>query len=317
MKTRVSILVPLHNEGRIIKAALDNLAQIIDDNTEVIAGLDACTDSTGSIVRQYSFVRIAEFPLRRGKHQVINELSRIAGGQIIIVHDADWIVSVDGGIETIRRAFEDSRVGALAVPIGGMPRGRKALAGATIAFKGENIVAHYLTEYQFRRCVLWEEGYCYVDDAARCHPFMVTIYRASAVGEISTTADDMERALIVRKKGLRIRVMGPRGPRVYFEARDVDKSLRIIFLRNIRSYISITEVGKLYSFSSPAGYYLSATGYVFYKTLIHHPLDIMAVLLWYLVTVCAFLAAKAVGLKRFDARQLWHYRADRGQKDGA
>lgn len=317
MSSIVSILLPLHNEGKMIEGALKNLAGMIDDHTEVIAGLDGCSDMTAEIVRRYPFVKAVEFPCRLGKHQVINELTHVARGEIIIVHDADWILAVDGGVATIREVFEDPSVGGLSVPIGGLPHGRGGLPLATLAFRAENIVAHYLTEYQFCRCVMRLNGRWYVEDSCVCHPFMVTIYRKSAVGDMQTTADDMERALILRAKGLRVRVIGFSGRRVYFETRDTDKTFKVLFLRNLRSYVSIAVVKRVYSFSSSVRYYLSATMYCFRKTLADHPVDIVAVLLWYLVTTCACLAAKVVGLRKFSAQRLWKYRADRGHRQGA
>jgi hypothetical protein len=127
-----------------------------------------------------------------------------------------------------------------------------------------------------------------------------------------TTADDMERALILHRKGFRVRVIDFSDHRVYFKVCDVDKTFKVLFSRNLRSYISINRVREIYSFSVPIRYYWSATAYVFYKILLEHPVDIMTVGLWYFVTTCACLVAKVMGFKKYNAQRLWQYRADRG-----
>ena len=89
----ISFLLALHNEEKIIAQTLKNLINIPYDDYEIIIGLDGCTDGTQDIVNHYceksSKVNYISLNLRQGKTAVINELVKVALGEILIIIDAD------------------------------------------------------------------------------------------------------------------------------------------------------------------------------------------------------------------------------------
>src|SRR3989344_1220371 len=121
MKQRtISFLIPAHNEEKVIAKALDNLAKLPYSNYEVLIGLDGCTDKTEEIVKKYANknkkFKYYLLELRRGKPEVVHALMKHAKGEIIIIHDADWIFRVhkNGDIETLLKCFDDPMVGGIA-----------------------------------------------------------------------------------------------------------------------------------------------------------------------------------------------------------
>jgi len=159
--------LPAHNEEKIIKKSLDNLSSLPSNDYEVLIGLDGCTDGTQQIVE--SFVKIKPnifryFLLneRKGKPAVIDKLIAQATGEIIIIHDADWVFKVNKKEYLVDMVswFDDPKLGGVAesFPIEyGENLNHKSLAFNSIAW------AHYfLFEFQKERFTKKLNGVLYI-----------------------------------------------------------------------------------------------------------------------------------------------------------
>jgi len=113
----ISFLMAAHNEEKNIARALNNLCRIKGDN-EILVGLDNCTDETLRIVATYP-VKYCVFDKERlGKNEVINRLVKLAQGEIIIIHDADWIFqATKEDLEELEETFKSrTNLGGIADP---------------------------------------------------------------------------------------------------------------------------------------------------------------------------------------------------------
>ncbi|MCU0378754.1 MAG: glycosyltransferase [Bacteroidales bacterium] len=97
----VSVLIPVYNEEKVISEKLTSLmlSDYPDEFLEIIVGSDASDDSTDDIVRSFDAggkrIRLHRSDTRRGKAAMLNDLAAIAGGDILIITDANVIFSSD------------------------------------------------------------------------------------------------------------------------------------------------------------------------------------------------------------------------------
>ncbi len=109
----LSILVPAHNEQRMIRAKLQNLLSqdYPTDKLEILVGDDGSTDATASIVRdsQHRGVRLFISETRRGKSAVQNQLVARARGEILVFTDADCLLP-QNALRTIVEHFAADNV---------------------------------------------------------------------------------------------------------------------------------------------------------------------------------------------------------------
>jgi len=110
----ISVIVPAHNEEANIEAKLRNIlaCDYPRDLVEILIGSDGSSDRTEDIVRRFADqgVGLISFPKQLGKSAMQNGLVSAAGGQILILTDADCFLACD----TLRRLtehFADNRVG--------------------------------------------------------------------------------------------------------------------------------------------------------------------------------------------------------------
>ena len=110
----VSIVVVAHNESSRIADRITNLLTIDypPDRLEIIIASDGSTDDTPEQVRQYPDVRLREFPIRRGKPAVLNDVIPTVRGEIVALADARQ--SFDKrALAALVRNFADPAVGAV------------------------------------------------------------------------------------------------------------------------------------------------------------------------------------------------------------
>ncbi len=95
---KISVLVPAHNEEKVIGNTVDAIARSIypKDKLEIIVINDSSTDKTGEVLREkqkiHSNLKILEIkpPLgAKGKSNALNQGLKIATGEYIVVYDAD------------------------------------------------------------------------------------------------------------------------------------------------------------------------------------------------------------------------------------
>jgi poly-beta-1,6-N-acetyl-D-glucosamine synthase len=113
---KVSVVIACHNEAERILNKLSTLlqspqARLID---EVLIGSDGSSDEIGVAIASLndSRVRLFEFPERRGKPAVLNDLVPQCRSEIVVLCDARQILS-DDAIPELLANFVDPKVGVV------------------------------------------------------------------------------------------------------------------------------------------------------------------------------------------------------------
>ena len=99
----VSIIIPVHNEERVIEQKLNNLINLNYPKqlVEIIIASDNSTDRTNEIVEQFISknrthdIKLYKVNKRQGKTNAQNEAVNIAKGEILIFSDANAILDKD------------------------------------------------------------------------------------------------------------------------------------------------------------------------------------------------------------------------------
>jgi len=115
-RPKVSIIVPVKNEARVIERLLKTMVNLNYVNKEVILVEDGSTDETPQICRKWaknypSLIKYYHNKGSSGKPPAINYGASKAIGDIIAVYDADTVVEPDI-LQQIVPHFEDSEVAA-------------------------------------------------------------------------------------------------------------------------------------------------------------------------------------------------------------
>lgn len=113
----VGVLVPAHNEERVIKKKIDNILAINypPEKLSVWVGSDCSTDATEAIVRGCNDKRVHLWvaPTRGGKTGVLNRLAPCIDAEVILFTDANTMHRKDC-LSAMVRHFADRRVGGVA-----------------------------------------------------------------------------------------------------------------------------------------------------------------------------------------------------------
>lgn len=113
---KVSIVIPAHNEEKIISKKLDNCFSLNYpfDKLEIILVLDACTDNTKLIALQYKDkgIKVVEQKERKGKIAALNIAVPQAKSDIIVFSDANAAYNKESIKELVANFF-DSKVGCV------------------------------------------------------------------------------------------------------------------------------------------------------------------------------------------------------------
>jgi cellulose synthase/poly-beta-1,6-N-acetylglucosamine synthase-like glycosyltransferase len=107
----VTVVVPAHNEERVIAKALGALDLARGPGVEVIVVDDGSTDATAEIAAAFD-VRVIRQP-QGGKAAALNTGIAAASGEVIVVLDADTVLDPDF-LDTVAPHFADPAVGAVA-----------------------------------------------------------------------------------------------------------------------------------------------------------------------------------------------------------
>jgi len=113
---RISVLIAAYNEEKHLG---DKIRTVLNgnyppDRVEILVGSDASTDRTNTILEQLAetnpSLQIALFHERMGKPGIINELVRKAGGEILVITDANVMLET-GTLPELIRPFREERIG--------------------------------------------------------------------------------------------------------------------------------------------------------------------------------------------------------------
>ncbi len=114
----VSIIIPAHNEEKVIKDTIENILKLEYNKYEIIVVDDRSTDSTAEVIKQISTEKekvqyhIREKDAFPGKSAVLNEILPRTKGEIICVFDADARIDPDF-LKNILPYLADNEAGAV------------------------------------------------------------------------------------------------------------------------------------------------------------------------------------------------------------
>jgi len=205
-KPFISIVIPTYNEENIIRAKLENTVNTDypKDRLEIIV-IDSSTDRTPDIVEEYAkdhpYIKLVKTE-RQGLANALNRAYSIAKGEIVIKTDCDSMLKEDS-ISNIVSNFVDERVGAV--------------TGRLMVLNNEGLESNYRSiqhRIQIAESML-DSTYIFQSFSA---------FRRNLIKTITTSADDAEVALNIRKQGYRA-IYDPTA--VFYEASPLDIKERI------------------------------------------------------------------------------------------
>lgn len=205
---KISFLMAAHNEEKIIAKALENLFKLDYNDFEVIIGLDGCTDKTEQIVQQFvkksKVFKYYSLNLRAGKTSVINEIVKHSSGEILIIHDADWIFRVGSrkDIDYVISLFNDKKIGGIAesFPLHYMPKrmNKKPLLELGVIWS-----TYAWMDYVKKKFTRKKSGVLILDKKTR-FPMLVNIFRRELFKKNHTVGDDFERCIDILNSGYEV-----------------------------------------------------------------------------------------------------------------
>ena len=113
----VTLMVPVHNEERVLSAKLDNIAQLQYPGTwEVMFVLDGSTDRSREIIQQRAAtssvsLKFYETPSRVGKEVALRQALPQTIGEVLVFSDADSMYQPDV-LTKLVGALQNEKVGA-------------------------------------------------------------------------------------------------------------------------------------------------------------------------------------------------------------
>jgi cellulose synthase/poly-beta-1,6-N-acetylglucosamine synthase-like glycosyltransferase len=114
---KVSIIVPVKNEEKVVERLLRTLLNLNYQNKEIIIVEDGSTDKTPRICKEWadrypSLIKYYRNGVSNGKPSAINYAAKKATGEIIAVYDADTMLEADT-LERVVLHFRDPKVAAV------------------------------------------------------------------------------------------------------------------------------------------------------------------------------------------------------------
>jgi cellulose synthase/poly-beta-1,6-N-acetylglucosamine synthase-like glycosyltransferase len=113
---RISLLIPAHNEARVIERKIRNsfLLDYPINRMEIVVASDGSTDATEAIARELEdgrWLRVIAFPTNLGKTAALNAAVPHLHGDIIVFSDASAMLATDS-VRRLIENFADPSVGA-------------------------------------------------------------------------------------------------------------------------------------------------------------------------------------------------------------
>lgn len=115
LRPKVSIIIPAHNEEKVIRTKLENLISLNypRELLEIIIASDNSTDQTNEIVESFVHehvdydIKLYVVKERKGKTNAQNEAVRTAKGEVLVFSDANAILHKDAIIHLVSSFTED------------------------------------------------------------------------------------------------------------------------------------------------------------------------------------------------------------------
>ncbi len=305
---RVSFLIAAHNEEKIIGKTLDNLLNIPYDKFEIIIGLDGCTDKTEQIVKDYARknnkIRYYSLNLRSGKPAVINNIIKKANGEIIIVHDSDWLFVINNkkDFAEMISLFENSKIGGIAESFP-MEYHKENIARANFSYKMTAYATYFWMQFQKESYAQKKDKILYVKQPTM---FMTNIFRKTLFKPNNSLGDDFERTSDIIKQKKQVVLIDnldkPRRKTIYTKL-----SLGDFFKQKIRTAKARKQLSKKEK-KLGSKYYFKSISYMIYYSLKSGPIPFFYTLSWIFLTLVASIKSS---FYRIDTKKDWELRAKR------
>ena len=118
-RPRIAVLIAAYNEEKVIRNKIINTIQLDypADKLAVLVGSDGSEDRTNSIVQDlsviYPNVKLAAYPEREGKVNVLNKTIGLCNAEIVVFSDANALYNVEA-LGLLARHFRDPNIGCVA-----------------------------------------------------------------------------------------------------------------------------------------------------------------------------------------------------------
>jgi len=312
---KVSFLIPVHNEEKIIGDTLDHIKEYFSRYpfVEVIVGDDGSTDKSAEIIKKYKFVRYVKLKNRGGKPAVLASLFPLAKGEIIIVHDADWKLVYEGdAFREMLSWFDDNKLGGIADSFSGVFKKERVMKNDSLGFLADAWSAEFRTEYQKKFFTKREHGVLYVDLKKMKFPFFMNIFRKNLVDEATTLGDDIERTLQILKNGYQIRVLeDPKYPHIEIIEQKI--SLKDMFKQKIRTNFARKQVKEGYHYDPPVlRFFVPYWGYVLFNLYrVRRMRAVLALFLFQFIMFFAWVKSLFMSTHKISTKEAWQMRLKR------
>lgn len=303
---KISFLIAVHNEEKILEKSLNHLAYLFLENYEVLLGLDGCEDNSEAISLDFQkrFPQIFKVYVnneRGGKHVVINKLVKLAKGELIIINDVDWYyIGSEKQFDNLLRLFEDPQIGGVSEQCAVEYSERKVNFNRNICYLGTAFFNQCWVEYhlnKYRNSSLIKKKRFYL---------LVNVLRKKLFVPNATLADDLERSRVILDKGYKIEIVKgyyPRMVALYDQCRFGD-----VYKQKVRTGVARNQITmKQFGFAYYIGFSFYLIGKLFYPK--KNFLRIFAgTILYYLLTFLGSFKSKFV---HFSSKEGWTLRAKR------
>ncbi|MFH1500717.1 MAG: glycosyltransferase [archaeon] len=305
---KLSFLIAVHNEEKILAKSLRNLVNLPYEDYEIILGLDGCTDGSENIVkdfqRKYKNIKYSKLNLRQGKPEVIDHIVKLAGGDILIVNDADWIFKVRNKkeLEDFISVFKNPKIGGIAESFP-LEWDREKVKKGNLGYKMIAYSGYFWFKYQREKFTSRGDGLIYLKKPTM---FLTNIYRRELYKKNFSLGDDFERTKNIMDKGYKVVVFSneniPRMIAVYNEV-----SLGDLFKQKLRTAVARDQL-KWEQEISIKDYYLPVVWDIFIKSWKKSIKVGLIVSLWIVITLVGTVLSK---FKKIDTREGWKLRMKR------
>lgn len=303
---KISFLVPAHNEEKFIFGCLKSLLKYKRPQDEIIVGLDACTDSTEFIAKALD-VKCIKSKKNIGKHAMLDRLIKKAKGDIIIVHDADWIFIGEESLDSLVKYFKDKKVGGIANSFSfTFPNKEKG----NIIYIGDAWCSHFLMEFKKKYYTIRNNEILYIDGEKMFFPFFLNIIRKKLITRAVTVADDLERVLTIIEKGYKIVI--PEDKKIPHQKVTYKHiSLPKLYIQKVRGHLARKQIKLNYNYNtSIRNFYIPMTIFIIREMLKIHSLKMVAsIFVWMTITVLSYFHALIMyWATSLSSEKLWKLR---------
>jgi len=310
-RVSISFLIAATNEEKSIGKVMDNLARLRKayPNIEVLAAVDGSTDRTEEIIKSYKFAKIIIRGPRLGKNISIFRLTQIAKGEIIVVHDADWLfVWSNRKLKNMITFFkENPDVGGIVQSVSYFNRKKYMKDPARfilkIGFIGEAIASNIIRE------TMQEMHKDKNFENLKFTPLLFII-RGKIINKKSTIkeeeiCDEAKRTQEVMSKGYKVFYSDCSLP--YFEVLYSRTSFNDLVKQRVRGFLSNRIQSRMYGWDI-IGFYFQVFFSFFKKLFKLNTQEMVGLSVWVLTAVIAVFKVKTGLVKD---KRVWAHRVER------